>query len=124
MKFYMCGLAAGIWISTCATAFACSPSSVRANFDSSESALRRLSRSDTVDDAQWAARRAQNELENLEISLRYCNRCSLAASDIDDAARYARRAKNDDDPNEIMDYIRRSIRAFNSAASNIAYCLS
>jgi hypothetical protein len=71
-----------------------------------------------VDEAQTAARRAQNALEEVESGLTSCD-CATPASDFDDAARFARRARDEDNPNDLTDYIRRAIRAFNSGVESI-----
>jgi hypothetical protein len=103
------------------SAIGCSPDMVQMSVNDSRDYLRRAARADSVDDAQSAARRAQSSLGDVEMYLMSCN-CYLAVSDFSEASTYARRARNEDNPSDLSDYLRRAIRAFNSGVDNIRLC--
>ena len=92
-------------------AFACGQN-VNWSANSATDAFNRLVRAETVDDAQTRARRARNEVQTLEMVTMQC--CFLASTEFSNTSLQLRRVSNEDDPNEISNYIRRAVRSFNS----------
>jgi hypothetical protein len=76
-----------------ARAQACS--SLRLNVDDARTQLRRAANEADFESAKNYARRAKNDLEDAELAAKDCG-CPEAASEFDDAARHARRARGAD----------------------------
>lgn len=89
--------------------------------DQSERWLKRASRESDLDSAQHYVRKAQNSLEEAAYAARDCG-CEYAASEFEEAATKARRAKNASDVDDFLYQFRRAVRAYNSAIDAISSC--
>lgn len=109
----------GSGISIEAMAQACS--NLSGSIDDARTQLSRARNSRTLSDAKDYARRAKSELEDAESAANDCN-CPAAASDFDDSARHARRARDADSTREFSEELNRAIRDFNSALDSLRQC--
>ena len=85
--------------------------------------LRRSVNAMDLEEAQDAARRAKNALDDAAQATRDCG-CHRAASEFDDAATRARRARDAADAEEFVDNLNRAIQAFNAALAAMQTCRS
>jgi hypothetical protein len=93
------------------------------NVDDARTKLRRASDETDLDAAKDYARRAKSALEDAAMSAMDC-RCSMAHIEFDNAASYARRARDAGTAEEFVSALNRAIDAFNSALNALRSCTS
>lgn len=104
-------------------AWACDLDDARSAIGDSAGYLRRAERSSSLDDAGRQMRRAASSLDDADNELSNCG-CD-AASDFEDAAMYARRAKKAADSGDVREFrsdYGRTVQAFNSGVSSARRC--
>lgn len=95
--------------------------SLSANIDFARTSLQRAAKATDLEDGKNYARRAKNDLEDAEMAATQCG-CLMAASEFDDAARRAKRARDADEADAFADELRRAIRNFNGALQALRSC--
>lgn len=89
--------------------------------DDARTKLRRAANETDFESAKDYARRARGALDDAAMAAMDC-RCNMVYSEFDTAASRARRARDADTVEELVDSLNRSIRSFNSALVALRAC--
>ena len=112
-------------------AFSLAPSSACAtscnmlsySVDEARTELKRAANETDFESAKDYARRARSALDDAAMAAMDC-KCDMAFMEFDTAASRARRARDADTVDELVDSLNRSIRSFNSALDALRFCAS
>lgn len=101
--------------------FAYGCSGILSDVDDARLYLQRAAKEQNLSNAQDDMRRARGLLDDASLSANDCH-CNAAAAYFDEAAIYARRARDAENRNDFGYQLRRTINAYNSGVDALDFC--